>query len=336
MKEAMFYNKLADKRVKCDLCSHRCSIPLLKKGVCGVRENLDGMLYSLVYGKIIAHADDPIEKKPLFHFFPGSRAYSIATVGCNFRCRNCQNSDISQISKDRNLILGHDASPEEVVRAAKRYNCESIAYTYTEPTIFFEYAYDIAKLASKEGIKNIFVTNGYITEDALNEIEPYLDAANIDLKGISEDFYRKVCGASLHPVLESIKLHKSLKIWIELTTLIIPTLNDSEESIRGIAEFIKEVGDEIPWHISRFHPSYRLMNLPSTPIETIRRARSIGLETGLRYVYEGNVPGEAGENTHCYKCGKSVVSRYGFQILENNIEASSCSFCGTRIDGVYI
>jgi len=336
MKEAMFYEKLGDEVVKCNLCSHRCRITDSKRGICGVRENRNGTLYSLVYGKVVARAVDPIEKKPFFHFLPGSRAYSIATVGCNFRCGNCQNFEISQMPKDRNLILGQDVSPEEIVAAAKRNNCESIAYTYTEPTIFFEYAYDIAKLARKEGIKNVFVTNGYITEEALVEIKPYLDAANIDLKGFSEDFYHKNCGARLNPVLDSIRLHKSLGIWIEITTLIIPTLNDSEEELRKIAGFIKEVGEEIPWHISQFYPMYKLLDLPPIPIATLRRAREIGLEVGLRYVYEGNVPGEAGENTYCYKCGKMLIRRYGYQILENKIKNSACSYCGTKIDGVNV
>ena len=246
MREAMFYERLEGNLVKCNLCSHRCRIPESKRGVCGVRENRDGTLYSLVYGRAVAQAVDPIEKKPLFHFYPGSRIFSIATVGCNFRCLNCQNYDISQMPREYGSIIGESLSPEEVVEKAKRYGCRSIAYTYTEPTVFFEYAYETAKLASKEGIKNVFVTNGYITEEALRELAPYLDAANIDLKGFSEEFYRKVCGASLEPVLESIKLHRELGIWVEVTTLIIPTLNDSEEVLKGIAEFISGVGEDIP------------------------------------------------------------------------------------------
>jgi len=337
LKEAMFYEKLDGNVVKCDLCSHRCGrITNSKRGICGVRENRDGTLYSLVYGKAVAHAVDPIEKKPLFHFLPGSKAYSIATVGCNFRCGNCQNFEISQMPRERNVIIGEDVTPEEIVATAKQYKCESIAYTYTEPTIFFEYAYDTAKLASKEGIKNVFVTNGYITEEALVEIKPYLDAANIDLKSFSDDFYRKNCGARLSPVLDSIRLHKSLGIWIEITTLIIPTLNDSEENLRKIAEFIKDVGEEIPWHISRFHPMYQLLDLPRTPIATLHKAREIGLEVGLRYVYEGNVPGEVGENTYCYNCGKPLIRRHGYAILENKIKDSECSYCGAKIDGVHM
>jgi pyruvate formate lyase activating enzyme len=238
--------------------------------------------------------------------------------------------------RERNVIIGEDVTPEEIVAAAKQYKCESIAYTYTEPTIFFEYAYDTAKLASKEGIKNVFVTNGYITEETLVEIKPYLDAANIDLKSFSDDFYRKNCGARLSPVLDSIRLHKSLGIWIEITTLIIPTLNDSEENLRKIAEFIKDVGEEIPWHISRFHPTYQLLDLPRTPIATLHKAREIGLEVGLRYVYEGNVPSEVGENTYCYNCGKPLIRRHGYAILENKIKDSECSYCGAKIDGVHM
>ncbi len=336
MREAMFYEKLDDKMVKCNLCSHRCSrIADSKKGICGVRENKNGKLYSLVYGKVAARSVDPIEKKPLFHFLPGSRSYSIATVGCNFRCGNCQNFDISQLPKERKIIVGQEVSPEEIVSAAKRNNCASIAYTYSEPTIFFEYAYDTAKLASTAGIKTVFVTNGYITEEALKEINPYLDAANIDLKSFSDDFYRKNCGARLEPVLGSIRLYKSLGIWTEITTLIIPTLNDSEEELRKIAEFISEVGEETPWHITQFHPTYKLIDLPRTPITILRRAREIGLEAGLRYVYEGNVPGENGENTYCHNCGKMLIRRFGYQILENKIKNSACTYCGTKIDGVH-
>jgi pyruvate formate lyase activating enzyme len=336
MKEAMFYEKLDDNLVNCNLCSHRCrKIADSKRGVCGVRENRDGTLYSLVYGKAVARSVDPIEKKPLFQFLPGSRAYSIATVGCNFRCDNCQNYDISQLPKVRGTIVGEDVQPEEIVLAAKLSKCESIAYTYSEPTIFFEYALDIAKHAQKEGVKNVFVTNGYITPEALREISPYLDAANIDLKSFSDDFYRKNCGARLEPVLDSIRLYKSLGVWIELTTLIIPTLNDSEEELRKIAEFIKEVGEDIPWHITQFHPTYKLIDQPRTPVTTLRRARQIGLEAGLRYVYEGNVPGENGENTYCHKCHKMLIHRLGYRIIENKIKNSACPYCGAEIDGVH-
>ncbi len=334
LKEAMFYEKINNKMVNCNLCSHRCrKIAESKRGICGVRENRKGKLYSLVYNKVIARSVDPIEKKPLFQFLPGSLSYSIATVGCNFRCDNCQNFDISQLPKERKIIIGQKITPEEIVASAKRNNCKSISYTYSEPTIFFEYAYDIAKLAKKEGLKNVFVTNGYITPEALKEIGPYLDAANIDLKSFSEDFYHNNCGAHLEPVLEAIRLFKSLGIWIEIATLIIPTLNDSEDELHMIAEFIKGVGEEIPWHITQFHPMYKLPHLERTPVETLRQARKIGLETGLRYVYEGNVPGETGENTFCYNCGETLIRRFGYSIKGKII--SKCPNCGTKIDGKY-
>jgi len=330
----MFYEKLNNNNVNCNLCAHRCrKIADSKRGICGVRENRGGKLYSLVYSKVIARSVDPIEKKPLFHFLPGSMSYSVATVGCNFRCDNCQNFDISQLPKERQSIIGQKINPEEIVASAKRNGCKSIAYTYSEPTIFFEYAYDIAKLAKKEGLTNVFVTNGYISPEALKEIGPYLDAANVDLKSFSEDFYRNNCGAHLEPVLETIRLFKSLGIWIEIATLIIPTLNDSEEELHMIARFIKEVGEEIPWHITQFHPMYKLPHLSRTPVETLRQARKIGLETGLRYVYEGNVPGETGENTYCYNCGEALIRRFGYNLKEKI--NSECPFCGTKIDGKY-
>jgi pyruvate formate lyase activating enzyme len=336
LREAIFYEKLEDNLVNCNLCSHRCrNIADSKRGICGVRENRDGKLYSLVYGKVVARSIDPIEKKPLFNFLPGSRSYSIATVGCNFRCDNCQNYDISQLPKERSMIVGQDTTPEEIVLAAEMNGCASIAHTYSEPTIFFEYSYDVAKLAKKKGLKNVFVTNGYITEEALREIAPYLDAANIDLKSFSDSFYTKRCGARLQPVLESIKLYKSLGIWIELTTLIIPTLNDSEKELWKIAEFIKDVGEDTPWHITQFYPTYKLIDLPRTPVTTLRRAREIGLEAGLRYVYEGNVPGETGESTYCPSCGKTLIRRFGYQIQENKIKNSKCTYCGAKIDGMY-
>ncbi|MHC1611222.1 MAG: AmmeMemoRadiSam system radical SAM enzyme [Candidatus Methanospirareceae archaeon] len=335
MKEAILYEKLEENGVRCHLCPHHCRINESRRGICGVRENRGGLLYSLVYGKVVARGIDPIEKKPFFHFHPGSKAYSIATVGCNFRCKNCQNYHISQMPEGgEREIAGEDASPEEIVAAAMQYGCRTIAYTYTEPTIFFEFAYETARLARKEGIYNVFVSNGYITEEAIRTLAPYLDAVNVDLKGLSEDLYRRNCGGHLKPVMDAIKLYKSLGVWVEVTTLVIPTLNDSEEEFRGIAEFIKSVGVEIPWHISQFYPAYKLLDLPPTPVTTLRKAREIGLEVGLRYVYEGNVPGEGGENTYCYRCGELLIRRYGFQILGNKIRDSRCPSCGAKIDGV--
>lgn len=336
MKEAMFYEKLEDSTVRCHLCPHQCKINESKRGICGVRENRNGALYSLVYGKAVARTIDPIEKKPLFHFYPGSTSYSIATVGCNFRCKNCQNYTISQMPKEKKRIAGEDVAPQEIVETAKHNNCRSISYTYVEPTIFFEYAYDVARLAHEEGIYNVFVSNGYITEAAIRTLAPYLDAINIDLKGLSEDMYHKNCGGHLQPVMDAIKLYKSLGVWVEVTTLVIPTLNDTEADFRGIAEFIKSVGVDIPWHITQFYPTYKLSHLPHTPITTLREAREIGLKVGLRYVYEGNVPGEGCENTYCYNCGELLIRRYGFQILENNMNDSKCCpNCGAAIDGLF-
>ena len=334
MKEAMFFEKLDDKRVKCNLCRHHCVIEDGKKGICRVRENHGGVLYSLVYRKLISENIDPIEKKPLYHFYPGTTSFSVATVGCNFRCLNCQNYEISQLPKGIGQIVGRDVAPEKIVEDALSHSCKSIAYTYTEPTIFFEYAYEIAKIATQKSLKNVFVTNGYTTREALTTIKPFLHAANVDLKSFSDETYKKLCGARLENVLDCIRSYKEMGIWIEITTLVIPEINDSESELRQIAEFIKSVGPEIPWHVSRFYPRYRLIEKPPTPVDTLRMAREIGLEVGLRYVYEGNVPGEGGENTYCYKCKKVLIKRYGYQIIENNIVNLKCPECNTTIDGI--
>jgi pyruvate formate lyase activating enzyme len=334
MREAMFFRRLKGQQVRCDLCAHHCVIEESQRGICGVRANKGGTLYSLVYGKAVATHADPIEKKPLFHYYPGSFSFSIATVGCNFRCTHCQNADISILPVDHGRILGQDLGPEEMVDAAEKSGCRSIAYTYTEPTIFFEYAHDIASLAFERGIGNLFVTNGYITEKALRATQPWLHAANVDLKSFSDDHYQKVCGARLRPVLDSLRLMKNLGIWVEVTTLVIPTLNDSKDELRQIAEFVFSLGPETPWHISQFHPTHRLIHLPPTPLESLRLGREIGLEAGLRYVYTGNVPGDEGESTFCYSCGQRVIHRYGYSILENRLQQAKCNRCGAIIDGV--
>jgi len=335
-KEAYLYEKGSEGKVRCLLCNHRCLIADGKRGLCCVRESSDGTLYSLVYEKLISAHVDPIEKKPFFHFLPGSKAFSIATVGCNFRCLHCQNHEISQLPHDRKNITGEKVSAKEIVSLALQNNCASISYTYTEPTIFFEYAYDTAKIAHKKGIKNSFVTNGYMTAEALDMIAPYLDGANVDLKAFSEAFYKKVCGAQLQPVLENIKRMKALGIWVEVTTLIIPTLNDAESELRKIARFIHSVSLDIPWHVSAFYPTYKLLDKPRTSPETIRRAREIGLEEGLRYVYSGNIPGDEGENTTCYHCNNVLVRRWGYQIAEQSITDGKCPHCNTPIDGVWM
>lgn len=334
MKEALLYEKLKENKVRCDLCAHRCLLPDGKTGICGVKQNVGGTLYTLVYDKVVSAHVDPIEKKPLFHFLPGSTSFSIATVGCNFRCLHCQNYEISQMPKDQKRIVGSDMPPEEIVAAAYQYGCESISYTYTEPTIFFELAYDTAKLAHERGIKNIFVTNGYMTEEALTMIRPYLDAANVDLKFFNERTHKRVCGASRDPVLDTIRRMKEFGIWVEVTTLIIPTKNDTDEELEEIAKFVKEVGEDIPWHVSAFYPAYKMLDLPRTPASTLHRARKIGIGAGLRYVYTGNIPGDEGENTFCYNCKAVLIHRFGYEIVANHIRDSRCPYCGAVIDGV--
>jgi len=331
MKEALFYKKIDEKKVNCYLCHHNCIIKNGKKGFCNVRENKNGILFSLVYGKVIANNIDPIEKKPLFHFYPGSKTYSIATQGCNFKCLHCQNYSISQNINSE--IYGKEISPENIVKNAIKKGCKSVSYTYTEPTIFFEYAYDIAKIAYKKNLKNIFVTNGYISDDALEFISPFLNGANIDLKSISEDFYKNICKAKLKPVLDNIKLFYDLGIWIEITTLIIPGYNDKLSDIKKIANFIKKIDPDIPWHITRFHPDFKLNNLPMTKIETLDKFVKIGQNVGLNFVYQGNIG--RGENTYCPKCNNLIIKRDVFNTSIINMKENFCSFCNKEITGIW-
>ena len=334
--KAYLYESVEDRKVKCNLCHHRCLIKDGKRGICGVRENSKGALQTLVYEKLIARHVDPIEKKPLFHFLPGSRSYSVATVGCNFKCRFCQNADIAQMPSDRNgAILGDRTTPQKEVDAAAKAGCKSIAYTYTEPTVFFEFAHDAAKLAHAKGIKNVFVTNGYMTPEALQMISPWLDGANVDLKAFTDEFYKKMCGARLSPVLETLKGMKARGIFLEVTTLLIPGLNDDPDELKQLAAFIADnLGIETPWHISRFHPTYRLTDRPITPLESLLNAHEIGKKAGLRYVYTGNVPGQEGEKTFCYQCGRVVIDRLGFSIGEYALDNGCCRYCRTPVDGV--
>jgi len=337
MKEAMLYERLEGTDVRCRLCAHRCLIKDGTRGVCLVRENRGGTLYTYSYGKSISHGIDPVEKKPLFHFQPGSATFSIATAGCNFHCRFCQNWQISQVLRDGGSIRGQDLPPERIVDLAVQSGCGSISYTYTEPTIFFEYAYDTGRLAHQAGLKNILVTNGYMTAEALETVRPYLDAANVDLKSFDDEFYRKLAGARLQPVLDTLKLMRKLGVWIEVTTLVIPGWNDTEVLFRQIASFIaEELGVDTPWHISRFHPMYDMSDVPPTPASSLHQARRIGLEAGLRYVYEGNVPGSDGENTYCYNCGVVLVRRFGHRLVENKVSSGACYNCGAAIVGVDI
>ena len=334
-KEALLYEKLADNKVRCLLCSHRCAISDSSTGICGVRKNNSGTLVTLVYDKIIARHLDPIEKKPLFHFLPGSRSYSIATAGCNLKCSFCQNSDISQMPVDHSRILGESISPEKLVDEAESGNAATISYTYTEPTIYYELAKETSRIAASRGIKNIFVSNGYMSSECLDDISGYLHGANIDLKAFNDGFYKKQCGARLEPVLKTIKKMVEMGIWIEITTLLIPGLNDSEEELTKLAEFIAEQSSDIPWHISRFHPTYRMRNVPPTPPDKIHLAGQIGYRAGLRYVYTGNIPGDEGEKTNCHNCGNLLIDRYGFSVNFNNIKKDKCPVCSSFIPGVW-
>lgn len=335
MKEAWLYEKLDGGRVRCHLCAHRCTIAEGKAGICGVRENRQGVLYSLVYARPISQAVDPIEKKPLFHFYPGTTSYSVATVGCNFRCRFCQNADISQMPREQGRIVGRHVPPEDIVKDALATGCRSISYTYTEPTVFFEYTRDIAVLARQAGLANNYVTNGYMTAEMLEAFYPYLDAANVDLKAFRDEFYRQQCGARLQPVLDTLRLMKRMGIWVEVTTLVIPGLNDDRGELRELAGFIaQELGVDTPWHVSRFHPMYKMLDRASTPVQTLEMAWAIGKEVGLRYVYIGNVLGAREENTFCWNCGKRIIGRFGFSVRERHVRDGKCEYCGAAIDGV--
>ncbi len=335
IRQALLYDKLDDQRVRCNLCAHRCAINPNRRGICGVRENRDGLLYSLVYATLIAENIDPIEKKPFFHVLPGSLSYSIATVGCNFRCSFCQNHEISQMPSTSIMIAGNEVSPQAIVKDAAASGCKTIAYTYTEPTIYFELAIDTAKIAAVNGLKNVFVTNGFMTTEAIEMISPYLAAANVDLKSFREDFYKKHCGAKLAPVLESLKKMKEKGIWVEITTLLIPTLNDDEQELQDIAQFIVALGRETPWHVSRFHPQFKRRDLPPTSISSLHKAVEIGREAGLKYVYSGNVPGDQGENTYCFNCKNILIERFGFKIMKKDLKGNKCANCGTVLDGIF-
>ncbi len=336
MKEALFYSAAADGKTICGLCNHRCQIKPGKRGICGVRENQDGKLYSLVYGRLVSGNTDPIEKKPLFHFLPGTTSYSIATVGCNFHCQHCQNYQISQYPHlSAGEITGNTRSPEQVVGAALSAGSASISYTYVEPTIFYEFAYDCCVLAHEQGLKNVFVSNGYMTPEVSRHLAPVLDGINIDIKAFSDGFYKKICKARLQPVLDNVRLMHELGVWVEVTTLLIPGLNDSSAELQQLARFIKDVDPTIPWHVTAFYPTYKLTDRPPTPVETLRKARDIGLKEGLSFVYEGNIPGEGGENTYCPNCGTEIISRYGMSTRAIKMQEGRCGSCQQVIQGVW-
>jgi len=335
MKEAMFYEKLDKMKVQCHLCPNNCIILHGKRGSCRVRENQAGKLYSLVYGLPCTVGIDPIEKKPLFHFLPGTSTYSIATPGCNLHCKFCQNWQISQKGPDEVDCFKMD--PEEVVANAIKNKCKSISYTYVEPAIFYEYVLDTARLARKAGLKNILVTNGYINQEPLKKLYKYIDAANIDLKGFTEEFYRDVCAGHLKPILDAIKTIHKMGVWVELTTLLIPTMNDDPDLLKKQCDWIKkELGTKVPLHISRFFPYYKLAHLYPTPPETLLNAYNIAKGSGLKYVYVGNIQMENTEDTACPKCSKTIIKRSSyFTVTQNKVKAGKCSYCKAKIDGVF-
>ena len=325
-KEAKFWKSLENNFVQCYLCNHKCKIGIGNRGICGVRKNINGKLFSLIYGTASSVADDPIEKKPLYHFYPGSIVLSLGTVGCNFKCLNCQNYGISTIYPENMHV--REISSEYVVKLAKDHNCKGIAWTYNEPTIWHEFTFDTSKLAKNNDLYTVYVTNGYINEDALKEIAPYLDAMNIDVKAFDEKFYKNVCKAKLKPVLDTCELAKKLDIHIELTYLVIDKKNDGEKEIRDFCSWIIDrLGSDIPVHFSRFHPDYKMTDVQATPVKTLLKIYDNAKKQGLNYVYLGNVPHDTYENTYCPTCGTLLIERYGFSSLIQNIENNRCKKC---------
>ncbi|MFQ5600592.1 MAG: AmmeMemoRadiSam system radical SAM enzyme [Candidatus Krumholzibacteriia bacterium] len=332
--EAMFWEKLAENKVKCVLCPRECEVADVERGYCGVRENQDGQYQTLVYGSLCSANVDPIEKKPLFHYLPGTTAFSIATAGCNIECRFCQNWQISQFRPEQ--VESVSVTPDQLVAACRSRGCPTIAYTYSEPVIFYEYMRDAAALAREQGVGSVMISNGYIQEKPLRELCRHLTAVKIDFKAFTEKFYDEVCAGHLKPVLETLETLKDIGIWFELVVLVIPTLNDSPDEIKQMSHWVLEhLGPDVPIHFTRFHPTYRVTNLPRTPISTLESCRQIALDAGVHYVYAGNVPMHPGENTHCHSCGQDLIRRIGFQVASNKIEDGKCRKCGTRIPGVW-
>jgi pyruvate formate lyase activating enzyme len=331
---AQFWQRLDDKRVLCELCPHYCVIPKGRRGRCRVRENREGVLYTLVYGKPVAIGIGPIEKAPFHHFHPGHRRQTVATVGCNLRCRHCQNWFISQ--REFEEVRYHLRSPQEIIAGVKRAGLNSVSFTYTEPTVFFEYMYDIAKLAQEQGMKTTIVTNGFISPEPLRALLKHIDAVRVDLKGFTEEFYRKIVGGSLAPVLRTLKIIQEEGVWLEIINLIIPTLNDCPDEIRAMCKWILEnLGPDVPLHLNRFFPAFKMTHLLPTPVETLEMAHRIAREVGLNFVTIGNLPGHRYDSTFCPTCGERLIHRVGMSILANNIEEGRCRFCGREIPGVW-
>lgn len=329
------FTSLEGGEIQCELCPHRCRVAKGKRGICRVRENRDGKYYSLVYGNPCAVHLDPIEKKPFFHVLPGTTSFSLATAGCNFQCKFCQNWEISQAFPED--VYSYEVPPDLMVKRAKEIGARSIAYTYVEPTIFYEYMFDIGQLTKKEGLLNVTHSNGFINPDPLKNLCKVLDAANIDLKGFTENFYRELCSGELGPVLETLKTMKKEKVHVEITNLIIPTKNDDMSTLKEMCLWIKkELGADTPIHFSRFYPLYKLKTLPPTPVSTLDKARAVALSVGLEYVYVGNIPGHEGENTFCPKCKKMIIQRTGYMVGEINVKAGKCKYCGKPIPGIWV
>lgn len=330
--EAILWEPLPEKSVRCHACAHRCEISVGQFGICGTRKNVGGALFTNVYERPLAVQSDPIEKKPLFHFLPGTRALSLGTAGCNFHCTFCQNDDISQLRGE--VVYGYDTSCRQLVNGAVEKGCGSIAYTYNEPVVFIEFVLDTAKLAHRAGLKNVYISNGFETEETFALLTGNIDAMNIDLKAFTERFYKTLCKGRLQPVLENIRRAVALGIWVEVTTLLIPGENDSEAEIREIARFIASVSSDIPWHISRFFPAYKMTSKPLTHLSVIQRASEIGYEEGLHYVYTGNVPFES-NTTRCPHCGEELIVRHAYRLGKMKVENGCCPRCGTKIAGVF-
>jgi pyruvate formate lyase activating enzyme len=330
MKTAKFWKKEGDK-VECQLCAHHCKIASNKSGICGVRENHKGELKTMIYGKASSITPDPIEKKPLYHFHPGTNALSFGTIGCNFKCDQCQNYSISQAKPGVSWL--QNVTVEEIPKLAKRYGCEGVAWTYNEPSIWYEFTYDGSVEAKKHGLYTCYVTNGFIEKEPLEEISPYLDAMNIDVKAFNKDFYKKTCSAKLQPVLDTCKRAKDLGIFIELTYLIIPGHNDSQTELRNYCKWVvKELGEDTPVHFSRFHPQYKMKHVPQTPMTTLSMAYKTAKDLGLSFIYLGNIPHGNYENTYCPKCGELVIERFGFSTSQSGIKEGKCPKCGRSIN----
>lgn len=336
MKEALLYNKLDNKKVKCNVCQVRCIVSDGKRGACRTRINKGGAFYTLIYNKVSSIHADPIEKKPLFHFYPGTYCLSLGTLGCNFHCPGCQNWQISHSDVDLNHENLVDITPEESVRLIEKYGCKGISWTYNEPAIWFEYTLDGARLAKGKGLYTVYVTNGYMTPEALDTIGIYLDAFRVDIKGFSRESYKKITGLSkFEGILDvTVRAKKKWGMHVEVVTNVTPTINDSDEMLQSIASWIAgSLGPDVPWHVTRFHPYLDLSDIPPTPIKTLERAREIGIKEGLNFVYIGNVPGHTGENTYCPGCNKMIISRDGFYISDYYIKDGACKFCGKTIAG---